>query len=37
MGKNRIGYVEWMDNATELLIEAVKCREDAKREPWRKV
>jgi hypothetical protein len=36
MMKDNAQYLDWMDSATELLVEAVRCREQALTEPWQK-
>jgi hypothetical protein len=36
MQKERHEYLNWMDSANELLMEAVACREASHQEPWRK-
>lgn len=36
LSKNRIQYIEWMNNAIELLLEANNCRMKALSISWRK-
>jgi len=35
MEKDKEQYLQWMENATFLLVEASACRECALQEPWR--
>lgn len=33
--RERQQYIDWLENATDLLIAAIECRETARKEPWR--